>query len=461
MTKPLKLTDKQLMLLSAASQREDRLLALPETLKGGAARALVSKLLAGGLVEEITVSPADPHWRTGEDDQLIGLRITPAGLQAIGVEPERRCRCGSEETRRRPARRRSEARPASAQEPAVTPAPRQQREGTKRALVIALLSREQGASIDDLTTATGWLPHTTRAALTGLRQSGYAITRTRAEDNRTVYRLAPQPSRPARRLLQSRRRSDRDGPRLPLASEGGGGRARACPPRPLCRNPLLPLALPLRLVSGARRASRGWTTTIAQLEDLPLEALCLHWRNHLGGSPPRHLPRWLMAKLLAYRLQAQAHGDLSPATLRLVRGRGGHKASGPKPFQTRSAALRQGGALRPGSVLMREWQGRLEQVMVLEEGFAWQGQQLCQPVGCCQGDHRHELERPPLLRPGPEGAPISQADETLSRLPRRCGGAPMRSSSSSLNEAPALCDLHARVDGAWARAGVQLARQPA
>ncbi len=47
--------------------------------------------------------------------------------------------------------------------------------------------------------------------------------------------------------------------------------------------------------------------------------------------------------------------------------------SRPKPFQTRSAALRQGGALRPGSILLREWQGRLEQVMVLEEGFAWQG----------------------------------------------------------------------------------------
>ena len=111
---------------------------------------------------------------------------------------------------------------------------------------------------------------------------------------------------------------------------------------------------------------------IAQLEDLPLEALCLSWRNHLGGSPPRHLPRWLLARLLAYRLQAQAHGDLAPATLRLVKGRGGRDAAGPKPFQTRSAALREGGALRPGSVLVREWQGRLEQVTVLEEGFAWQ-----------------------------------------------------------------------------------------
>jgi hypothetical protein len=82
---------------------------------------------------------------------------------------------------------------------------------------------------------------------------------------------------------------------------------------------------------------------ITQLEDLPLEA-GLHWRNHLGGSPPRHLPRWLLAKIFAYRLQAQAHGDFSPTTLRLLKGRGGHEASGPKPFQTRSAALREGGA---------------------------------------------------------------------------------------------------------------------
>ena len=77
MTHAHKLRDKQLMLLSAASQRQDLLLILPDTLKGGAARAVVSKLLTGGLVEEVTVSPADPHWRTSEDGAAIGLRITP------------------------------------------------------------------------------------------------------------------------------------------------------------------------------------------------------------------------------------------------------------------------------------------------------------------------------------------------------------------------------------------------
>jgi hypothetical protein len=189
MTHAHQLTDKQLILLSAASQRHDHLLALPDTLKGGAARALVSRLLACGLVEEVTVSTADPHWHTAEDGTLTGLRITSAGLQAIGVEQEGR---SGDDPGNTPEPAEETAEPAVRPEPelTVTPASRPKREGTKRALVIALLAREQGASIDELTTATGWLPHTTRAALTGLRQSGYPIARTRGEDSRTVYRLA-------------------------------------------------------------------------------------------------------------------------------------------------------------------------------------------------------------------------------------------------------------------------------
>jgi hypothetical protein len=187
MAKPLKLTDTQLIILSAATQRHDQLLTLPDNLKGGAARSLVSRLLARGLVEEVTVGSADPRWRTGEDGTLTGLRITAAGLQAIGVEPEGAPAADVSSTSP-PAEETPE--PAQHRQSIETLAARPKREGTKRALVIALLSREQGASIDDLTTATGWLPHTTRAALTGLRQSGYAITRTRAGDNRTLYRLA-------------------------------------------------------------------------------------------------------------------------------------------------------------------------------------------------------------------------------------------------------------------------------
>ena len=82
------LSDTQLMLLSAASQREDLLVTLPAPPRTGAARTSLSKLLSQGLLEEVTVSREQPHWRTDDDGQLIGLRITLAGLEAIGLEPE-------------------------------------------------------------------------------------------------------------------------------------------------------------------------------------------------------------------------------------------------------------------------------------------------------------------------------------------------------------------------------------
>ena len=56
-------------------------------------------------------------------------------------------------------------------------------------MVIALLGRKKGAGIEELTSATGWLPHTTRAALTGLRKRGYAIERERSEKGGSVYRI--------------------------------------------------------------------------------------------------------------------------------------------------------------------------------------------------------------------------------------------------------------------------------
>ncbi len=54
--------------------------------------------------------------------------------------------------------------------------------------VLALMGREQGATIEELTTATDWQPHSTRAALTGLRKKGHAIDRTK-RDGATCYRI--------------------------------------------------------------------------------------------------------------------------------------------------------------------------------------------------------------------------------------------------------------------------------
>ena len=60
---------------------------------------------------------------------------------------------------------------------------------TKAALVLGLLQRPEGATLAELVEATGWLPHTTRAALTGLRKKGHAIEKTKRDDV-TCYRLA-------------------------------------------------------------------------------------------------------------------------------------------------------------------------------------------------------------------------------------------------------------------------------
>ena len=67
------------------------------------------------------------------------------------------------------------------------------RPGTKQALIVTLLEREQGATLDELVSATEWLPHTTRAALTGLRKKGYGIAKDKDESGKTVYRIRWRP----------------------------------------------------------------------------------------------------------------------------------------------------------------------------------------------------------------------------------------------------------------------------
>jgi hypothetical protein len=89
------------------------------------------------------------------------------------------------------ARSREAAAPV-APEPARTP-PR----STKQARIIELLSRESGARLDELVSATGWLPHTTRATLTRLRQNGHTLIKSKDEEGRTLYRI--EAARPAPR----------------------------------------------------------------------------------------------------------------------------------------------------------------------------------------------------------------------------------------------------------------------
>jgi hypothetical protein len=83
-----RLTDTQLIILSAASQRDDRGVELPTNGKGEAARKAVHKLIRAGLLEQIRASGSLPVWRRDDDSGPMALRITKQGLEAIDVEDE-------------------------------------------------------------------------------------------------------------------------------------------------------------------------------------------------------------------------------------------------------------------------------------------------------------------------------------------------------------------------------------
>jgi hypothetical protein len=111
---------------------------------------------------------------------------------------------------------------------------------------------------------------------------------------------------------------------------------------------------------------------VANLEGLDLNGLRRQWRAHLGGEPAAHLTRWLLMKVLAYRLQADAFVDLDKSIQRMLRSNRNRGAA--TPFDRRAPQTRDGVGLKAGALLVREWNGKLERVMILEDGFAWNGQ---------------------------------------------------------------------------------------
>jgi hypothetical protein len=114
------------------------------------------------------------------------------------------------------------------------------------------------------------------------------------------------------------------------------------------------------------------SSIVANLEGLDLNGLRRQWRAHLGGEAPAHLSRWLLMKVLAYRLQSDAFGDLDKSIRRILCS--GKEDGVSAPFDPRAPQTREGLGLKAGALLVREWNGRLERVMILEEGFAWNGQ---------------------------------------------------------------------------------------
>lgn len=108
---------------------------------------------------------------------------------------------------------------------------------------------------------------------------------------------------------------------------------------------------------------------IARLRDLDIGALRAGWRNLFGRQPPPRLPRHLLFRMLAYRLQADRLGDLDSDNRRLL-----DDAVSPEVAGKRAVDIgRMIADVRPGTILAREWKGRMHRVAVLAEGFAWNG----------------------------------------------------------------------------------------
>lgn len=160
-----KLNDAQLILLSTAAARDSRsIYPVAETLTAGSVPKAISGLLKGALVEERETTDQASICRA-DGDLRFGMFITDVGLAAIDAGPVEATTAPSKPNTLKIER------------------------VSKSTIVVILLQRPDGATMPELIEATGWLPHTTRAALTGLRKKGHAIERSKRDDA-TCYRIA-------------------------------------------------------------------------------------------------------------------------------------------------------------------------------------------------------------------------------------------------------------------------------
>ena len=129
----------------------------------------------------------------------------------------------------------------------------------------------------------------------------------------------------------------------------------------------------------------GLEGELAELERLSLDELRLRWRNRWGRLAPAHLTRGLLFRVMADRLQAEAFGDLDRKTARMLerladdaadKSNGASTPDSDDRFKSEASPARAASEpliLKPGTLLTREWQGHLERVTVVKDGFEWSG----------------------------------------------------------------------------------------
>jgi len=202
-----RLSDTQLVILGATAERPDRsVLPLTVNLTGGARAKVLASLTNKGLIE--------PAGEPRDEGEPTPLRITRAGLEAIGIEPEDEADAApAPESPAKPdtgvtaadagdAAGKTPA-PASAPDGAATPAEGEAadskpagrptpRAGTKQATMVEMLRRPEGATVEQIAEVTGWQKHTIRGAISGAlkKKLGLTVEAARgAKGSSTVYRI--------------------------------------------------------------------------------------------------------------------------------------------------------------------------------------------------------------------------------------------------------------------------------
>jgi Protein of unknown function (DUF2924) len=119
------------------------------------------------------------------------------------------------------------------------------------------------------------------------------------------------------------------------------------------------------------RLDRGNAAVVEHPPIRDLIPITLRWHTAFRRRAPPHLPRHLLFRILAHRLQADRLGDLDADSRRLLDRIGSESLD--RIDRLVADLNRSRTELRPGTLLTREWDGRLQRVMVLADGFSWNG----------------------------------------------------------------------------------------